>query len=223
MSDLTLLIPAKYEFESLPVFLKELEIYNHKKIVILNQNDTKTVESAKKFTDIEILYQKENGYGNALIDGINHTKTKFFSIINADGSMNPKELSHMLNEIKQNDFDIVFGSRYMENAGSEDDDLVTKIGNFGFTFLGKFFFNLKISDILYTYVLGKTSSIKSLNLKSKDFKLCVELPIKIHRNNFKYICYPCYERKRIAGKKKVNPFLDGFQILIGMIYLFFKR
>ena len=30
-------------------------------------------------------------------------------------------------------------------------------------------------------------------------------------------------RKRIAGKKKVNPFLDGFQILIGMIYLFFKR
>ena len=69
-----------------------------------------------------------------MIDGINHTKTKFFSIINADGSMNPKELSHMLNEIKQNDFDIVFGSRYMENAGSEDDDLVTKIGNFGFTF-----------------------------------------------------------------------------------------
>jgi hypothetical protein len=32
-----------------------------------------------------------------------------------------------------------------------------------------------------------------------------------------------YERKRIAGKKKVSPFIDGFRILLGMISLFLKR
>ena len=41
-------------------------------------------------------------------------------------------------------------------------------------------------------------------------------------NNMKLITYPSHERKRIAGKKKVNEFRDGFLILIKMIKLLFK-
>ena len=223
MSNLTLLIPAKYEFESLPIFLKELDKFDHKKIVILDQNDTETISAAKQFNDVEILFQKKKGYGNALIEGINYTKTEFFSIINADGSMNPNELNSMLDEIVKNNQDVIFGSRYMKNAGSEDDDLVTSIGNFIFTQLGKIFFRLKISDILYTYVLGKTKLVQDLNLRSGDFQYCIELPIKAKRKNYKCTSYPCYERGRIGGKKKVNPFLDGLKILIGMIKLFLRR
>ena len=223
MSNLTLLIPAKYEFESLPIFLKELDKFDHKKIVILDQNDIETINAAKQFNDVEILFQKKRGYGNALIEGINYTKTEFFSIINADGSMNPNELNIMLDEIVKNDQDIVFGSRYMKNAGSEDDDFITVVGNYIFSFLGKVFFNLKIDDILYTYVIGKTELIKKLNLKFRDFKICVELPIKAHKSKLKYTSTPSFERKRIAGKKKVKPFLDGLHILIGMCYLFFNK
>ena len=71
--------------------------------------------------------------------------------------------------------------------------------------------------------MGKTKLVKNLELKSQDFKFCIELPIKAHRYNYNYTSYPCYERKRIAGKKKVSPFLDGLRILFGMIFLFFKR
>ena len=39
MSELTLLIPANKEAESLPIFLKELEIYNYKKLVVLQSED----------------------------------------------------------------------------------------------------------------------------------------------------------------------------------------
>jgi glycosyltransferase involved in cell wall biosynthesis len=223
MSNLTLLIPAKYESESLPIFLKELKNYTYKKIVILDQTDIKTIESIKEFKNVEILNQAQKGYGNALIEGINHTQTELFCIINADGSMNPNELTGMLSEINNNRNDIVFASRYMKNAGSDDDDLITSVGNFIFTFLGKVFFNLKISDILYTYVIGKTKLVKQLNLVSSDFKFCIELPIKAQRKNYKCVSYPSYERNRIGGKKKVNPFLDGFRILAGMVSLFFKR
>ena len=223
MSNLTLLIPAKSESESLPIFLEELKSYDYKKLIILDERDIKTIDSIKPFENIEILNQKKSGYGNALIEGINHVKTDYFCIINADGSMNPNEIKGMLNEIKNNQLDIVFGSRYMKNAGSDDDDLITSVGNYIFTFLGKIFFNLKISDILYTYLIGKTEKIKDLNLASGDFSFCVELPIKVERINYSYGTYPCYERKRIAGKKKVSPFLDGFKILLGMINLFFKR
>jgi hypothetical protein len=111
----------------------------------------------------------------------------------------------------------------MKNAGSEDDDLVTKIGNFAFSLIGKILFRLQITDILYTYVVAKTQKAKDLKLKYGDFKFCVELPIKAHRNKYNYISYPCFERKRIAGKKKVSPLIDGFKILMGMVYLFFNR
>jgi hypothetical protein len=45
MSDLTLLIPAKFEAECLPYFLKELKKFNYKKVVILDSADLKTIEA----------------------------------------------------------------------------------------------------------------------------------------------------------------------------------
>ena len=75
------------------------------------------------------------------------------------------------------------------------------MGNQIFTFLGKSLFNLKISDILYTFVIGKTDCIKKLNLNSQDFSLCVELPILANKNNFLITDYPCHERSRMSGKK----------------------
>ena len=222
MSELTLLIPAKQESESLPIFLEELKKFDFKILIVLDENDIDTINVINQRDNLEILYQKNSGYGSALIEGINHITTKYFCIINADGSMNPNELNNMLKTIKENN-DLVFGSRYLKNAGSEDDDLITVVGNYIFSFLGKIFFNLKINDILYTYTLGHTELIKNLNLKFKDFKICVELPIKAHRANLKYEAVPSFERKRIAGKKKVKPFLDGLQILIGMSYLFFNK
>ena len=68
--------------------------------------------------------------------------------------------------------------------------------------------------------MGNTSSFKSLNIQSNDFRFCVELPIKMQLLSMKYTSIPSYEKKRIAGKKKVNAFIDGFLILTEMIKLF---
>ena len=219
--DLTLLIPAKKESESLPIFLKELEFYKLKTLVVLEKDDEVTKKSLKDFPDVTILEQKNKGYGNALIEGINFISTKYFCIINADGSMNPSYLEEMFSHTKNND--LVFTSRYMKNGGSEDDDIITLIGNKFFSTLGKIFFNLKINDILYTYVLGNTQKIQNLNLNYFDFRICVELPILAQRSKLTYNCLPSKERKRIGGKKKVNPFKDGLLILFAMISLFFRK
>ena len=221
MNDLTLIIPAKNEVESLPVFLKELENFNFNKMIVLQKEDIETKNILKNINDIEIYEQKNNGYGNALKEGINNCKTEYCCIINADGSMDPKYLREMRDLCDQIDF--VYGSRYQKpGGGSEDDDVITLVGNYFFTFLGNFLFKLKISDILYTYILGKTSSFKKLNLQNSDFRICVEIPIKSKSLELRYICTPSYERKRIGGKKKVNPLKDGLLILIEIVKYFFK-
>ena len=221
MSDLTLIIPAKNEKESLPKVLDELVKYNLKKNIILEASDKTTIEAIKTY-DCRIIFQDSKGYGDALKKGIETVETKFFCIFNADGSFDPKELDVMIKKLRDDKFDFVFASRYEKNCGSDDDTFVTFIGNYIFTYLGKIFFRLSISDILYTYVMAKTSCAKKLDLFAKDFSFCVELPIKAKRAGYKMCTNKSYERSRIAGKKKVNAFKDGLKILFSMIKLFFR-
>ena len=221
MENLTLLIPAKFESESLPSVLDELKKFNYKICIILKETDSSTINSIVDF-NVEIIHQKGIGYGDALIEGINYCKTKYFCIFNADGSFNPGEIDGIMKKIEENNSDFVFASRYEKNAGSDDDTIITLVGNYFFSLIGKIFFKLGISDILYTFVVGNTSKAKSLNILSKDFRFCVELPIKAKRKNFKMDVFPSYERKRIAGKKKVNALKDGSLILKKLVELFFN-
>ncbi len=221
MQNLTLIIPTKKEAESLPTFLKEIEKYNCKKLIVLEKEDIETKKILEEFNNINILEQKNNGYGNALIEGINNVQTDFCCIINADGSMDPKYLEEMIKLCENKD--LIFASRYQKpGGGSDDDNFVTIIGNAIFTFLGNFLFKLKISDILYTYILGRTSSFKKLDLKNYDFRICVEIPIRAKILNMEYSCMPSYERERIGGKKKVNAIKDGLLILSEIVKYFYK-
>ncbi len=222
MKNLTLIIPAKNESESLPKVLRELKKYKLKTKVVLAKQDKKTINSIKKF-NCKIIYQKNKGYGDALIQGINSLDDGFFCIFNADGSFNPKELKKMYQKINYKKADFIFASRYETQAGSEDDTFLTFIGNKIFSLLGKIFFNLNISDILYTFVIGRVKKFKKLKIKSLDFGFCVELPIVAKKNHMILETISSYERKRIAGKKKVNEFRDGFLILFKMLNLIFRK
>jgi len=220
--DLTLIIPAKREADSLPIFLEELKFINCKKMIVLEKSDILTINSVKKFK-VDLFFQKKNGYGNALKEGIKKAKTKYLCIINADGSMNPNTVIKMLMKINNNKYDFIFASRYQGKGDSEDDDIVTFIGNKFFTWFGNYFFSLNISDILYTFVLGRTNSFKNLDLQSFDFRICPEIPIKAKMRNFRYTCCDDNERKRIKGEKKVRPLFDGFLILKYLIIEFLNK
>ena len=60
MDDLTLIIPAKKEKESLPTVLNELKNYTKKISIILEETDTETINSISDF-DCQIIYQKNKG------------------------------------------------------------------------------------------------------------------------------------------------------------------
>ena len=222
MNELTLIIPAKNEVESLPIVLDELKKYNYKTNIVLHITDLDTIQAIREY-NVNIIYQENLGYGDALINGIKQCKTKYFCIFNADGSFNPSEINQMFKTLQSKKLDFIFASRYGANSGSDDDTVLTLVGNYIFTYIGKIFFKLNITDILYTFVIGKTEQAKKLNLNQKNFSFCVELPIKAKKMKMQLGNINSYERKRIAGKKKVNAFKDGFLILKHMIRLFFIK
>ena len=221
MKNLTLVIPAKNEPESLPYVLMELEKLDLNYLIVLEKSDYVTINAIEKFKS-KIIFQINRGYGDAILLGIENVKTEYFSIFNADGSFDPYELNEMYSQIKNKDLDLLFASRYKKNSSSEDDTIITFVGNKIFTLLGKILFSLPISDILYTYVMGKTQKVLGMNLKQKDFTLCVELPIIAKKNDLRMSDISSNEKSRIGGIKKVNELKDGFLILLHMIKLFFK-
>ncbi len=107
---------------------------------------------------------------------------------------------------------------------SDDDTFLTAVGNYIFSKIGKIFFNIQLSDILYTYAISNTSKFEELDVISNDFLFFVFeiFQLKVEKKKFSYIDSPSHERSRISGKKNVNEFIDGFKILLKMIKLFFK-
>jgi len=221
MKELTLVIPAKDESGCLPKVLDELKNFDCKKIIIIPETDLNTLNSIKNF-DCKIITQKVDGFGEALIKGIKEVETNFLCIFNADGSFDPQYLKNMYNELLNN-CDFVFNSRYENSGGSDDDTFLTLVGNRIFTFICNLLFRLNISDVLFTYVMGKTLAFKSLDLKRRDFRFCIELPVLAKFKKYKFISKPSYERSRLTGRKKVNELKDGFLILLCIFKMFIFR
>ena len=222
---ISLIIPCKNEVESLGAVLNEVKNneYVDEIIVVVDSEDDNSIPIINNF-DCELIIQKRKGYGSAIIEGFKKAKNKFGCIYNADYSFDPKYLRDLVDLSKQNDF--VFGSRYGGKGGSDDDDIITFTGNRIFTFITRYILGIKLSDILFTYVLCNVEKFNKLNLKSIDFKLCIELPTKVKKNNYTYVDLEMYERKRYDGFKKVKVIKDGFlisyEIIKSFIYLYFK-
>ena len=222
---ISLIIPCKNEAESLGAVLNEVKNneYVDEIIVVVDSKDDNSIPIINDF-DCELIIQKRKGYGSAIIEGFKKAKNKFGCIYNADYSFDPRYLKDLVNLSKQHDF--VFGSRYGGKGGSDDDDIITFTGNRIFTFITKYILGIRLSDILFTYVLCNVEKFNKLDLRSVDFKLCIELPTKVKKNNYKYVDLEMYERKRYDGIKKVKVIKDGFlisyEIIKSFIYLFFK-
>ena len=220
MQKINLIIPAKEEIKNLfniiNPLLKKKEI--NKIILVLDKKNKKKFIKNKK---LKIIVQKKPGYGSAIVDGFKISKSKFSCIFNADGSFNANDLHKMIKHTKKNDF--IFGSRYLKGAGSDDDSIVTLIGNFVFSLMGRVMLSVKLSDILYTFVLCNTQKFKKLNIISQDFRFCIEFPYKVAKNKFNYTEIKSKEFKRKFGKKNVNEFKDGFLIFTEVIKCFLKK
>lgn len=220
MLKINLIIPAKERVQDLYKIIRPLikKSYINQIILVLHKKyEGKFIKSKK----LKIIVQKHPGYGSAIKEGFKISKTKFSCIFNADGSFNLNDLPKMIRLAEQNDF--VFASRYLKNAGSDDDTFLTWFGNFIFTLLGKYFLKIDLTDILYTYVLCNKKSFLNLKIKNNDYRLCVELPFKVHFYKYKYTSIASHEYKRQFGEKNVNEFRDGFLILLEIIRCFKKR
>lgn len=212
MNKISIIVITLNEVHSIADVLNEIPSSVADEVLVVDGYSTDgTVELVKKM-GYPVIFQEGVGYGAAFSTGVKYSRGDVLVLMDSDGSHNPKDIPLLLEKISTG-YDVALGSRYLIGSRSYDDTLIRYIGNKLFTFLTNRIHRMNISDSLYMFVAAKRKVFDSIELKSKDFGYCVEFPIKAYKAGFKFAEVPSSERKRIAGKSRVNAFWDGLKIL----------
>jgi glycosyltransferase involved in cell wall biosynthesis len=151
MADLSVIVPAYNEEDSLRVFLPELlefcDLHGLKLIIVNDGSSDGTYQLMKKFDETErfkIYTHKVNrGYGGAIKTGIRNADTKYVITIDADGQHDLKDILALHSFIKETDADMVVGSR----VGQKETSAYRGVGKWLIRSFAKFLLPIHIHDI----------------------------------------------------------------------------
>ena len=208
----SVIIPCLNEVGSIEAVLNDIPKDRVDEVLVADGGSTDgTVELVEKM-GYQIVTQEKKGFGAAIMSGINHAKGDVIVVLNADGSMNPKDIPKLLEKLNEG-YDLVLASRYLKGGGSEEDTILHFIGNKFFTFLCNLLYKVNVSDVLYFFLVAKKEVFETIKPQCLNAGFCVEVPIKTAKAGFKIGEIPSFEKRRMAGKAKVNAFTTGFKIL----------
>ncbi len=208
----SIVIPSLNEAGCIAQTLSEIPKDLADEIIVVDANSPDGTADIVRQLGYRVVLQKSKGFGGGFAEGIEAATGDIVILMNADGSMDPKDIPEMIDRVKQG-YDCVFAVRYAPGYGSEDDDLVHHVGNMLFTFLVNLIHKVFIWDALYFFVAFRRDKASQINAKALGFPYCVEFPIRAHKAGLKISQVPSKERPRIAGVSKVNAFVDGLKIL----------
>ena len=207
----------------LPRLVKELTtIGDTFEILIIDTMQTmdNTKDVCKENNATYIPREKGNNYGDAIRTGIKYARGEYTIFMDADGSHSP-EFVHNLYKYK-NEYDVVIASRYI-TGGSTDNNrlliLMSYITNITYSMV----LNLHFKDISNSFKLYKTSYLRELTLKCKNFDIVEEILYKIKKNHqeINVLEIPYSFKERMFGHTKRNLFFFILTYIITIIRLRF--
>lgn len=220
---IAVIIPAFNEELSIKNVLADIPDIVDEIIVVDNGSTDKTPIVSKKY-GATVLFEEERGYGAACLKGLEYVFQKDYSIIvflDGDYSDYPGELSSIVDPIINENVDLVIGSRL--KGKSQKGALLPQaiFGNWLACILIRLFWNYDFSD-LGPFRAIKTSKLKELDMKDRNFGWTIEMQIKASKLGLRTTEVPVSYRKRI-GKSKVTGTLSGtIKASYKILYLIFS-
>ena len=195
-----------------------------------------TVEWAKD-NGYRVHLQQRQGIRHAYIEALELVKSDYVIAFSPDGNSVPENIWE-LRTMAEKGYEMVICSRYLGDAKSYDDDIVTAFGNWFFTKSINFFHSGKYTDAMVMFRAVRRSLFADLGLDKDDpFRLpeslfrtniCLMplLSIRAARKKIRSCEIPGDEPERIGGERKLKILKWGaayyFQILSEVFYRFEK-
>lgn len=220
-----LIIPCYNEESSLEKIVETTLLLENKGlklelIIVDDCSKDNSLEIAKKlqnkYSNIKVFTHRTNqGKGAALRTGFIHATGKYVGIQDADMEYNPEDYITMLDTIKTNNADVVYGSRYLRAD-------CRRVLYFWHTWMNKtltkvsnMFTNLDITDMETCYKLFKCEVIQEIakHLKENRFGFEPEITALVSQGNYSvYECAIHYTPRTYEEGKKIG-WKDGVRAL----------
>jgi len=222
---LSVIIPCYNEANTVEIIIDRIikSYKENKQIIVIDDGSTDgSKEILKKiiFKKIDhlILNEKNYGKGFSIRKGIEVATGDVILIQDADLEYDPNDYYKLINPIKNNYADVVYGSRFI----SSDEKIVLyywhSLGNFFLTFLSNVFSNINLTDMEVCFKVFRTNILKNIKLYENRFGFEPEVTAKIAKLNLRIfeVGIKYYGRMYSEGKK-VN-WKDGLSAIRCIIY-----
>lgn len=125
----------------------------------------------------------EDFFATALRTGFKRVTGNFVAVQDADLEYNPMELRKLLIPLKQNQADVVIGSRFLSSYAHRVLYFWNAVGNRFLTLISNLFTNIHLTDMESCYKVFKREIIQGVDLKEDRFGFEPEIVAKIARMN----------------------------------------
>ena len=215
----SVILPTYNEVDNLPVMIYLLDTHftlnklKYEVIIVEDNSPDGTLKVAKKLqkfygtVKIKLLPRAGKlGLGSAYMDGIKMCSGDYVFLMDADLSHHPRYMIDFINKQKEQDYDIVTGTRYRGNGGVAGWDLHRIIMSRGANLLADLMLSPGVSDLTGSFRLYKRPVLEDVitKVKGKAYVFQMEVIVRSRRSGYSIGEVPIIFVDRLYGESKLG-------------------
>jgi len=209
----SVVIPAKNEAGNIAWVLEQLPPFVDEVVLVDGHSTDGTIDVARSIRpDIVVITDGRPGKGAALRAGVEAATGHDIVMLDADGSMDPRELERFLEPLRDG-HDLVKGSRFLPGAGTADMTVLRDLGNRVLLGLANLLFRTSHTDLCYGYAAFRRDAFQRLELNADGFEIEAQLFLRARTRGLQVKEVPSFEAPRREGNSNLNTFRDGWRVL----------
>ena len=226
MNKISILIPVYNEKNTLLEILKQVEAVDfglEKEIILIDDFSTDGTKELYKDLNYKILYHEKNmGKGAALRTGFNAATGDIIIIQDADLEYNPADYKPLVELIKKDEADVVYGSRLADTRNQGKFLLLSYLANVTLSFITRILYGTFLTDMETCYKAFRADFIKGITIESNRFDFEPEITAKILKKNARFKEIPISYNARQESEGKKITWKDGVQAIFTLLKYRFK-
>ncbi len=212
---ITLLILTLNEIDGMRQIMPLIKREWVDQILVIDGGSTDGTLEYVKEHGYEVYVQKQKGFRHAYFEALPLIKGDTIITFSPDGNSIPELIPDLITKMKEG-LDMVIASRYLDDAKSDDDDVITAFGNWLFTKTVNLLYRATYTDVMVIFRIYKTQLIYDLDLIQEESYTIPEklfcckisweplLSVRAAKRKLKVAEIPGDEPARIGGERKLR-------------------